>query len=299
MSKTNRFIDPVILASLANLPFLARTVVEGFMLGRHGIPRSGSGLEFSQYRSYQPGDDLRLLDWKMFARSDRYYLRETEVESSINLRFALDTSASMAHLDSNGISKFDYARFMVASLAHLGFHQGDAIGLYSLGEQADQLPPRHTRRHYFRFLEVLSQLNPGGLWPQWAELENLTAAHQGRELMVLISDLYQEDDRIDQALARLSGTRNELVVFHLLGRNELELPWRGPVIFEDLETGTQLETVPDLFRDRFRLQMEEHCRLWQTRLGDMGISYHRFFTDQPLDEVLHQFLKQRLRSGRV
>ena len=298
MPLSERFIDPAILASLANLNFLAKTVVDGFMLGYHGIPRSGAGLEFSQYRSYQPGDDLRQLDWKMYARSDRYYVRETETESSINIRFALDTSASMGHTDTNGVAKSDYGRYIAASLGHLSYHQGDAIGLYLLGGHSEQLPPRHTRQHYHRFLDTLANRRFEGVWPDWTQIEQLTGHRARRELLVVISDLYADDGRMEEALARLSGVRNEVVVFHLLSRNEFDLPWRGPVIFEDLETGRRMETVPDRFREQHRVVMEKAGGQWGSRLGDLGATYHCLVTDQPLDEALHTFLKRRLRSER-
>src|SRR5690349_20673443 len=152
----SRLLDPKILLSIKDLQLAARTTVDGFMAGIHKNTIKGQGLEFSQYRSYQPGDDLRQLDWKMFARSDRYYIREAEVDTSIGIRFVVDASASMHHQDTNGIRKIDYARFMVAALAYLAYAQGDAIGLYGLSEKRlIHLTPRHDSMHLQRFWHQL------------------------------------------------------------------------------------------------------------------------------------------------
>ena len=161
-----RFIDPRILAAIADLPLLAKTVVEGFMLGVHQSQRPGAGQEFNQYRSYQPGDDLRRVDWKTYARSDRFYVRESEVETSIGVRFLLDASASMAHTD-GAIVKFDYARFLVAALGYLAYQQGDMIGCHSLPENhASVLPSKRDHQQLHRFLHHLEKLEPGGAWPE-------------------------------------------------------------------------------------------------------------------------------------
>ncbi|MGH7455044.1 MAG: DUF58 domain-containing protein, partial [bacterium] len=195
-----RFIAPHILAAISDLHLLAKTVVDGFMLGTNQSPFPGAGLEFSQYRSYQPGDDLRRVDWKMYARSDRYYVRESETETSITIRFVLDASASMAHED-GGVTKFDYARFLIASLGYLAHSQGEAIGLAIINEAPSlHLPPKRDHQQLHRFLHDLERAKPAGIWPNWATLEGTLTGSQKRELIVLVSDLHERKNEITAAL---------------------------------------------------------------------------------------------------
>src|SRR5476651_978567 len=189
-------LDPKVLMTIKDLPLLAKTVVDGFMNGFNKSTVKGPGLEFSQYRSYQPGDDLRWLDWRMFARSDRYYIRESEIETSISVRFLIDASASMNH-DDNGIKKIDYARFLAASLAYLVNLQGDAAGLYvfqdgglfTLSSKAD---PQHLQRIYYQ----LDQMKANGTFTKPAHYKELFAGSGRKELLVFITDMYQTDGEI-------------------------------------------------------------------------------------------------------
>ena len=294
MSQANRFLQPQVLAALKNLQLVAKTVVDGFLLGIHANPKSGAGQEFSQYRGYQPGDDLRRLDWKMFARSDRYFIREAEIETGIGMRFVLDASASMAHRDTNGMTKFDYARYLAASLAYLAFQQGDAIGLATMGGLTTcRLPSRHHPRHLHLFLQTLETLVPKGEWSVSDEENSGEPVWQSRELVVAISDLYQHRSEILETLRRWAAMKNEIVVFHLTAANEWNLPYSGSVVFEDLETGRQVKASPQSIRDRHRRRLEESSNAWRAELNEAGIGYEPVSMDQPLDFALRSFLVKR------
>ena len=296
MSSANyRFIDPHILAAISDLHLLAKTVVDGFMLGANLSPRPGVGLEFNQYRSYQPGDDLRLVDWKMYARSDRYYVREADIETSITVRLILDASASMAHED-NGIVKFDYARFLVAALGYLAHVQGEAVGLEIINDTAvTHLPPKRDHQQLHRLLHELERVQPHGIWPDWKKLEGIFTATQKREMIVLISDLHEQRGEIFAALSKLSALRNEVLFFHLLGRNELDFNYDGFLTFEDLESGQTLQVDASRARGVYLNQMQEKLRRLKQALHDENIGYTLFTLDQPLDFALRQYLTQRMK----
>lgn len=296
MSATSyRFIDPHTLAAISDLHLLAKTVVDGFMLGANQSPRPGVGLEFNQYRSYQPGDDLRLVDWKMYARSDRYYVREADIETSITIRFILDASASMAHED-NGIVKFDYARFLVAALGYLAHTQGEAVGLEIINDATViHLPPKHDHQQLHRFLHELEHTQPQGVWPDWKKLEGIFTATQRRELIVFVSDLHEHQDEIFAALSKLSALRNEVLFFHLLGRNEIDFNYEGFLTFEDWETGQTIQVEASRARENYLDRMQQKLQRLKQVLHDENISYTLFTLDQPLDFALRQYLTQRMK----
>ncbi|ARS36921.1 DUF58 domain-containing protein [Pontibacter actiniarum] len=292
---SNKFINPKILAKIKDLPLLAKTVVEGFMAGQNQSLRRGAGLEFSQYRSYQPGDDLRQLDWKMFARSDRYYIREAEVDTNITVRFILDGSASIGHEDENGISKIDYARFLVASLAYLATTQGDAVGLYVLHEnQLINLTPRSDNMHLQRFWHQLTEIKPEGKFPDTQAAANLFADRRQKELTVFLTDLYEQEAEITELLYQLGAQRHELQLFHLISRNELNFSFSGTLTFEDLETGQTMQVSTAEQRKVYLQRQQEWLESTERNMRNRQIAYDRFVTDEPLDKALRTFLQKRL-----
>jgi uncharacterized protein (DUF58 family) len=293
-----KFINPKVLATIKDLPLLAKTVVEGFLAGHNKSLRRGPGLEFSQYRSYQPGDDLRQLDWKMLARSDRYYIREAEVDTSITVRFVVDGSASMAHEDINGLSKMDYARFLVASLAYLATTQGDAVGLYILHEeQLINLTPRSDNMHLQRFWHQLNEVEPQGKFPDAPAVGTLFSGTRQKELTVFLTDLYEQEEEITKLLYMLGAQRHELLLFHLMARNELDFSYSGTLTFEDLETGQTLQVSTAAQRQLYLQRLQEWLRQTEHGMRNRRIAYDLFTTDEPLDKALRTFLQKRLIYG--
>lgn len=292
-----RFVDLRALAALRDLELAARTVVDGFMLGAHISHRSGAGLEFSQFRSYQPGDDLRRVDWKLYARSDRFFIRESESETSLTLRIVLDATASMAHQE-NGGTTFDYARFLAASLALLAERQGDAVGLCALNDGAITVirPDRH-HQHFHRLLHQLEQLTPEGRWPEWRRVEASLSSDANRGVVVIISDLHQRGDEIRRAAQRLVAARHDVLVLHLVSRSELEFPWRGAVTFEEEETGRQIELDATQARAGYLASLGAAHHQLASDLEADGIGYARIVTDEPLDRALRRFLTSRSRGA--
>ncbi len=292
----SRLLSPKTLASIKSLPLLAKTVVDGFMMGVQKSMQKGAGMEFSQYRSYQPGDDLRQLDWKLFARSDRYYIREAETENSINVRFILDASASMNHEDS-GMTKMEYARFLTASLAYLAHSQGDGIGLYTLSRgQVLTLAPRRDSQHLQRIFHQLETLTPAGTFPGKEEAISLLGGSSRREVIVFVTDLYEKEDEISRLTGQFKAYRNEVIVFHLMAPNELTLAYPGSVTFEDWETGRQVEVATESLRNPYVAALQEQLSQIRQRMLERDVYYHLLTIDQPLDEALRDFLKRRVKG---
>jgi uncharacterized protein (DUF58 family) len=288
-------LDPKVLMTIKDLPLLAKTVVDGFLNGFNKSTVKGPGLEFSQYRSYQPGDDLRWLDWRMFARSDRYYIRESEVETSIAVRFLIDASASMNH-DDNGIKKIDYARFLAASLAYLANLQGDAVGLYVFNDGGlFSLASRPDTQHLQRLYYQLTRVEPAGKFTRPVHYKELFSGSNRKEVLVFITDMYQQNGEISKLLGSLAALRHEVIVFQLLGENELEADFKGFSTLEDLESGETIEVNSQLAKT-YKENLQQHLSAIRMELLGKHIVHQVINTSQPLDKALRDFLVARNKS---
>jgi hypothetical protein len=296
-SRIKALLKPSLLNSINGLELVARTIVEGFMSGSNKSQTIGAGQEFSQYRSYQPGDDLRQLDWKMFARSERYFIKEAEIETNITVKFMLDASRSMAYSE-NEISKLQFAKVMIAALAFLARKQGDTFGLFTVNDQQiKSILPRFEQQQFIRLLTELINVKSEGAWEKAKGIEQLFD-HHGKELIIFITDLYDDGQDIQQFISRLKTIRNEVIVFHLIGKHETQLDFDGSFTFEDLET--KVKTKADTrtqqidYKERVRIWLED-SRMWML---EKQINYHLVHLDQPFEEVLRNFLTIRKRLAR-
>ena len=290
-------LTPEHLFALRNLSLAARQVAAGFLNGAHASRRHGAGMEFSQYRPYQPGDDLRRLDWRLAARSDRYYLRESDVDTSLTVHLMLDASASMNHRDDNGLTKLDYARLLLAALAYLATQQGDAVGLTILSPSGlAHLPPRADARQLPRLYHALETAEAAGRFPSAETLAPLTARRQ-RSLTVCVSDLYEDGTEINALLTRLRATSGDVLLLHLMAHNELEFTYHGAVTFKDLETGQTLQIDADQQRPAYQAQLQEWLRDTAQTARRQGFDYHQLDTAQPLDGAIREFLRRRNLAG--
>jgi len=286
-------LTPELLYALRNLPLAARQAAEGFLAGAHASRRQGAGMEFSQYRPYQPGDDLRRLDWRLAARSDKYFLRESEVDTSLTVNLVLDASASMNHRDDNGLTKLDYDRLLLAALAYLAQKQGDAVGLTILSPSGLQhFPARADTRQLPRLYHALEVAEATGTFPDTATLAPLTARRQ-RALTVCVSDLYEEAGEINRLLARLRATSGDVLLLHLVAGNELNFSHKGPVTLRDLETGQTIQLNADEQRAAYQQQLRQWLRDTAQAARRQGLDYHQLSTADPLDGALREFLKRR------
>lgn len=284
--------DPHILMAIKDLSLAARRTIDGFMTGINKSKVKGPGLEFSQYRSYQPGDDLRWLDWKRYARSDRYYIRESEIETSISIRLLVDASNSMTHRD-GAFTKLDYARLLAASLGWLAHMQGDPFGLYIFQEgDVFSLPSRKDPQHLARYFYQLENIHPGGRIGDPIQYKHIFTSDQKRELLVFITDMYEREGEISRLLEILASLRHEIIVFHLMGKNELEMDYKGYQHLQDLETGEKIpfnSQTADAYTNRLR----DWLAAVRMRVLDKQIAYQLLRMDQPPGDALRGFLKQR------
>ncbi len=286
-------LSPELLHGLKNLSLAARQAAEGFLNGTHASRRHGAGMEFSQYRPYQPGDDLRRLDWRLAARSDRYYLRESEIDTSLTVHLLLDASASMNHSDDNGLSKLDYARLLLAALACIATRQGDAVGLSILSPKGlRHLAPRADARQLPRLYHALEKAEAAGPFPAPETLAPLTARGQ-RALTVCVTDLYEEGTEINGLLTRLRATSGDVLLLHLMAHNELEFTYQGAVTFRDLETGQTLQIEAGPQRAAYQQQLQQWLGETARQARRQGFDYHLLDTAQPLDAALREFIRRR------
>lgn len=286
-------LEPYILTSIKDLSLAAKTTIDGFMSGANKSAVKGTGMEFSQYRTYMPGDDLRWLDWKMFARSDRYYIRESETETNISLRLLIDTSASMDHRDGN-YSKMEYARYLAASLAYLANMQGDAVGLYTLREDGIfSLAARQGFQNLNRLFYQLEQAGPKGKFTHPVYYKDIYSGGTRRELLIFITDMYQQKNEMYKLLDLLNALRHEIIVLHIMGRNEMELDYAGYTTLEDLETGATIQVDAAKARQAYTSYLDEHLAQIKHDLLTRNIYYRLLVMDQPVDEALRDFLYKR------
>jgi uncharacterized protein (DUF58 family) len=289
----SRLIDPKILMAIKDLPLAAKTTVDGFMAGIHNSNVKGIGMEFSQYRSYQAGDDLRRLDWKMFARSDRYYIRESDIETSISVRLLVDASASMNHFDGS-FSKIEYARYLAASVGWLASTQMDAIGLYVFQDHnLYSLPTRKDHQHLSRIFYQLEQIDPSGSFTHPADYKSIFTGSNKKELLIFITDYYEKDGEISKLLHSLAANKHEIIVFHLLAANEIEPDFKGYTTLEDLETGKTVEFNATQSREQYKEQLRNHLEQIRGELLDKNIFYRLVRTDEPVEAALKDFLNRR------
>jgi uncharacterized protein (DUF58 family) len=292
-----RFVDPKVLARIGNLELVSRSVVDGFINGMHRSPYFGASVDFAEHRGYVPGDDIRRVDWRLFARTDRFYIKEYEADSNSNFAVLLDVSKSMG-FGSEGMTKLDYGRMLAGCLTYLVHKQRDRVGLVAFDNDIVEFVPP-SAKHMDVTLHVLDRLNPanpGSL----REPMNKVAEHFGRRgVLVLVSDLYEEPDAVMEAIGPLRFRGHDIVVFHLLDRAELEFEYADPSAFEDLESGEQIPIVPEALAAQYRDLVQAHVRALTERFSANRIDYTLLNTSAPLDHALFSYLSSRERLARV
>lgn len=288
-------LEPGALAAIADLELVSRRIVDGTISGLHRSPFHGYSAEFSQYRHYRPGDDLKYIDWKLFARTDRLYTKQFRETTNLVSQIALDTSGSMDYPGTGGgVTKFQYARLLASALCHLISRQGDSVGLVTYADELRQyLPSRGGQAHLRSLLLTLSRAEPGGATDGAAALARTIDLLKRRGMLIVISDLYDERADVERALMRASHIGHEVVVFHVLTRDEVELPFRDDVELEDAETGGRVLANGAAAAKTYREAISAFLERWRTRCATYGIDYVRVFTDHPLDAALRAYLRRR------
>jgi uncharacterized protein (DUF58 family) len=289
-------LEPGALAAIADLELVSRRIVDGTISGLHRSPFHGYSAEFSQYRHYRPGDDLKYVDWKLFARTDRLYTKQFRETTNLVGQIAFDVSASMDYRGTGGgVTKFEYARLLASALAHLISRQGDAIGMVTYADALRQyLPSRGGQAHLRSLLLALRRTEPGGATDGAAALGRTIDLLKRRGLLIVVSDLYDESPDLDRALMRASHIGHDVILFHVLTRDEVELPFRDDVEVEDPESGQIVVANGRAAARPYREAISAFLERWRTRAATYGIDYVRLFTDQPLDAGLRAYLRRRV-----
>ena len=292
-----RFVDPTVLARIGNLELIARSVVDGFINGLHRSPYFGASVDFAEHRGYVPGDDIRRVDWRLYARTDRYYVKEYEADSNSNFSVLLDVSKSMG-FGTRGVSKLEYGKMLAGCLTYLMHRQRDRVGLVAFDSDiVEHVPP--SAKHMEVVLHVLDRLQPSRPGNLRAPLHKV-AEHFGRRgVIVLISDLYEEPDAVMEAIGPLRFRGNEMIVFHLLDPAELDFSFIEPSAFEDLESGEQIPIVPAALGDQYRSLVQAHIAALTERFSASRVDYAQVNTGSPLDHALFTYLSTRERLTRV
>jgi uncharacterized protein (DUF58 family) len=290
-ARVKDLLKPEILNSVSGLELVARVVAEGFMSGSNKSQSVGIGQEFSQYRNYEPGDDLRQLDWKMYARSERYFVKQADIETNITVKFMIDTSLSMSYQE-DGISKLHYAKLIAAVLAYIARRQGDKFGLYLVNEaRVNVIQPRFEQQQFMRFLYALSEARAESTWKK-ANHEQLLD-HHGKEMMIFISDLYDDQNDLFEFITKLKTSRNEVIVFQISGTEELELTQNGSFTFQDLETKARVKVNTALQRKEYQERLQKWIQQTRSTLLEKGVSFFLVPMTGELGQPLRDFLKAR------
>jgi uncharacterized protein (DUF58 family) len=292
-----RFLNPSVLGSISNLELVAKTVVDGFVAGLHRSPDFGFSQEFAEYRSYTPGDDLRNVDWNVYARTDRVYLKRYRGETNSMLTVLLDASNSM-QFGSHSVNKMDYARYLAASLFYLAIHgQRDAAGLLTFDDEIRNFIRPSTRQgQLHRLLAGLEQAEPRARTNFEKPMRYFPEFLKRRGIVLIVSDFWESPESLVRAIEPLRYHGNEVVLFHVLDPEDVKPKLSGPAIVVDLETNEQLEVTPDYTKNEYREKIEGHLADLRNRTRSAGLGYCLLMTDRPLDEALREYLT--LREGR-
>jgi len=308
-----QFIEPKTLARIKDLPLVAKTVAEGFLHGIQPSMQRGVGIEFSQYRGYEVGDELNRIDWKLFARSDRYFVREAERESEIDIWFLLDVSRSMlqsSQSEENSTqnfalwSKLEYAKHLIASLGYLANKQGDRFAFHSLSDQVHTtagesfLPPGNGERHWQKLLIALAKTQQGNFFPNIKLLQSQIERLQKPSIIIVISDFNQKHNEIIDFLGKLNTSMSEVVALELNCDDEVQFNYSGAIRFKDLESSQEILVSASSAKKEYLSHYQDYQNNLDSKFVEKNINASRFNIDQPLDRILFEYLRQRNRVAK-
>jgi uncharacterized protein (DUF58 family) len=296
-STGNRFLAPDVLARVTSLELIARAVVEGFISGLHRSPYLGFSTDFAEHRQYMPGDDVRHLDWKLLARTDRLFIKKYQADTNTHINILFDTSASMGYA-SRTVSKLQYAQFLASSLAFLGVRQHDSVGLIAFNEAVVERVPALSRAGHLRtMLGVIERLEAKRGTAISDQLHRVAEVLTRRGLLILISDLYDDPTQIIEGLEHLRFRGHDVIVFHLLDKQELDFEFDEAVVLEDSETEEQLHVIPEALRDEYLRVMQNHIAAIREGAARNRSDYELLNTSEPLDVALSAYLNRRAQFG--
>ncbi|MDH5186268.1 MAG: DUF58 domain-containing protein [candidate division WOR-3 bacterium] len=289
---------PEVICKLRRIDLKARLVVEGFLTGLHRSPYKGFSVEFAEYRQYMPGDELKRIDWKVYAKTDRFYIREYQEETNLRAYLLLDTSGSMGYKANGRLTKLEYASYLAASLAYLLLKQKDSVGLVQFATKIENyIPARQSGAHLSVLLHALDKIKPGGETDLAQTFHQLAERIRRRGLVIILSDLFDSKDRVIKALSHFRHRKHEVLVFHILDRNELDFAFSQPLILKDLETQKELTLDPRIVKKDYQYAVNEFFNDFRRRCRESLVDYHLILTDTPFDRALFSYMEKRKRLG--
>lgn len=295
MESYQRFLVPEVLAKLKTIDLKARLVVEGFLSGLHRSPYKGFSQEFAEYRVYMPGDEPKRIDWKVYAKTDRFFIREYEEETNLKAYILIDASGSMSYA-SGKISKLEYTSYLAASLAYLLIKQRDSVGIVTFTSKlVNYIPPRSTPAHLPVLLRTIDKIKPGGDTNLANTFHQLAEKIKRRGLVIIISDLFDDKEKVLAALRHFRHKKHEVLVFHILDKNELDFSFGQPLILRDLETSKEITLDPRVIRKDYQRTIADFFSDFKRRCREHLIDYHQITTNTPLDRALFEYLEKRSR----
>ncbi len=295
----HKSVDPKTLSRIKDLPLVANTLAQGFLHGLHASMQRGVGIEFSQYRVYEPGDELSKIDWKLFARSDRYFVREADRESDINVWFVLDSSTSMlqhSQLSSpdGSWNKLEYARYLLATVAYLAQKQGDNVGFLALSSIVQTfLPAISGERHWQKILLALTKLTATDVFPSFEQVSKQLGHMQSNGVIFVISDFHQQNNEIIELIGQLTNSRTEVVAIQLTCEDEEVFPYKGAIRFEDLETNEQVLVSASEIKEKYFIKKSNYQADLLAKLTTSKVQHFVANIDKPLDQTLFDILRVR------
>lgn len=298
MQLNRDYLDQQVLDRLSTFKLHARLPMLGSVSGVHRSPIRGSSLEFAEYRKYVPGDDTRRLDWRAYARNDRYYIKEFEADTNLRMCLVLDTSGSM-NFANNGISKLNYARSLAGSLAYIAARQGDAVGLYCAGKGFHkEVPPKRSAVHFSTVLDELGAMEASGETGLVDSLHEMAERVPQRALIIVLSDLFVDPEILRNCFQHLRFRKHDIAVFHLLEQSELEFQFDRPMRFVDMEGGEPVLADPTIIATQYQRALETYLESMNEVIRDTEIDYHRIRIDEDYGDVLARFLLRRIPKQR-
>lgn len=296
MSDSLNFLDPTVLAGLDNLELRARVVVEGFLSGLHKSPHRGFSVEFNDYRHYQRGDDMRHVDWRLYARSGKLYIKQYEDETNVRCVILLDISASMAYT-SGGVSKLNYGITLASALAYFIARQRDAVGLITFDDEIREYIPAKTRQlHLMRILRALSQVEPGNKTDAVKPLTDLATSLSKKSMVILITDMLDDEERVINTLKNLRAMGNDVIAFQIMDDAELNFPFNEASEFVDMENNESYITSPAAIQKAYLENINEFLAYCKKQCQSSGVDYCLMNTSEPLDQALSSYITKRGKS---
>jgi len=289
-----QYLQPLVVSKLANMELRARLVVEGFITGLHKSPYHGFSVEFAEHRQYMPGDEIRHIDWKVYGRTDRYYIKQYEEETNLKSYIILDASRSMQYASPGNITKLEYGSYLVASLSYMMLKQQDAVGLTIFDERiTTYLPPHATRAYLRQILVTLEKLEPGNGTGAGTSLHQVADRIKRRGLVIIISDLLDKPDEVLAALKHFRHKKNEVIVMQVLDPRELTFAFDEDAIFKDMETADRLMTQPWQIRKAYQREMGAFVERYKKECRENYVDYVQLDTATPFDVALIEYLSKR------